>query len=171
MAWLKNAVSLVSDALNAADENKAEKDLKKRSEDLKAKAKASKKSKVIWKKEFPQSGTFRGYRRIKLTTYKEELVSETLAHFRRKGNDFKGSTITLENIAVKDVFVDRLMKVVNVYADGFRIGCVYDGSDDRYSMLTEYEYDKVHLKVENDDVFLFVHYPVTAPLKTSYRTE
>ena len=122
----------------------------------------------LFLKEFTQSGTFRGYRRVKLTTYGIDQVQETLAHFAQSGYDFKGCTITLEGLAVEGVFVDELMRVVNVFVNDQLIGCVYDSpGSDQYSMLTEYEFDKAHLLVENGTVYLFVHYPGAAPLKVS----
>lgn len=122
----------------------------------------------LFLKEFTQSGTFKGYRRAKLTTYNVDHVQETLAYFAQKGYDFKGCKITLEGLAIEGIFADGLMRVVNVFVDDMLIGCVYDNpGSDRYSMLTEYEYDKVYLLVENSEVYLFVHYPGVAPLKVS----
>jgi hypothetical protein len=111
----------------------------------------------LWTKTFPQSGSFKGFRRIKLTTYGEDLVQDTLAYFAQNGYNFKGCTIKLESLSITGTFTDRLLRVVNVFVDGKRIGCVYDNDAQRYALLANSEYDKVHLRVEDGEVYLFVH--------------
>lgn len=111
---------------------------------------------VLWNKTFKQSGSFKGYKRIKLTTYKEFGVDATLAHFAQNGYNFKGSTIRMESILVPNQFVDGDLRVVNVYVNGMRIGCVYDRYDS-YRMLAENNYDKVHIRFDNGDIYLFIH--------------
>ena len=112
---------------------------------------------VLWNKTFTQSGSFRGFRRIKLTTYGEDLVQDTLAYFAQSGYNFKGCTIKLESLSITGTFTDRLLRVVNVFVDGKRIGCVYDNGTSQYDLLANSEYDKVHLRVEDGEVYLFVH--------------
>lgn len=126
---------------------------------------------VLWTKKFTQSGTFRGYRRVQLSTFKREGVSETLAYFKERNNDFKGRTIRLDHIMVPDIFTDGPAYMVEVYVDDMHIGTVFGTNEHRYPMLTEYEFDKVHIKVEDGTVYLFVHYPAEAPIKVSTRVE
>ena len=110
------------------------------------------KQSVLWSKTFRQSGSFEGYKRIKLTTYREFGVDATLAHFARKNYNFDGSAIQLQNVHVVGM---NSFKVVNVYADAMRIGCIYD-TNSYYSAFSK-DIDAVHLKVDGD-VYLFVHY-------------
>lgn len=112
---------------------------------------------VLWNKTFTQSGSFKGFRRIKLTTYGEDLVQDTLAYFAQSRYNFKGCTIKLESLSITGTFTDRLLRVVNVFVDGKRIGCVYDNGTSQYDLLANSEYDKVHLRVEDGEVYLFVH--------------
>ena len=120
-----------------------------------------------WKEEF------RG--RIKLSASHVDNYDQTLSYFRERDFDFKGSEILLECIKIEsgsDVFYR-----INVYVDGRMIGRVSEASDESISMLTDYEYDKAHVKVEEfyhkdgtvmgSNVYLFVHYPGVAPVKIS----
>lgn len=107
---------------------------------------------VLWNKTFRQSDSFKGYKRIKLTTYKEFGVDATLAHFAKKDYNFKNSTIQLQNVRVTGA---NDFKAVNVYADAMRIGCTYDTYSSYEDLMKDI--DAVHLKVDGD-VYLFVHY-------------
>jgi hypothetical protein len=120
---------------------------------------------LVWSKEFPQSGTFKGYRLVKLSTYNDEQVKATLKHFSRSEFNFKGCQIRLDNLLLPGVFVDGESCVVNVYVDDKKVGYIYNTST-CYEMLTKYEYDKVYLKVEGPNVFLFVHYTGASPCQS-----
>lgn len=111
---------------------------------------------VIWHKTYKQSGSFRGFRRVKLAIYNEPGVDDTLAYFKPSGYNFKDRSIQLQCIRSTGVYVNEDMLAVNVFVEGMRIGCVY-GTSSYYDMMTE-KIDKVHLKVDNNDVLLFVHY-------------
>lgn len=124
-------------------------------------------TKLLWSKTFPQSGTFRGYRRIKLSTYNREGVSDTLAYFKENGNNFKGRTIRLDHVMATDVYTDGPAYFINVYVDNMPIGSVFGTNEEKYPMLTEYEYDKAHIRVEDGSVYLFVHYPGASPIKVT----
>jgi len=138
----------------------------------KAPAPASKPAtKLLWSKTFTQSNSFKGFRRVQLTTYKEPGVEETLAYFKDLNYDFKGRTIRIDHLTGPEIFEDGPAHFINVYVDNMKIGVVYGTSELRFSMLTEYEFDKAHIKVENGVVFLFVHYPGVAPIKVSTRVE
>lgn len=128
---------------------------------------------VLFRREFIQSSSFRGFRRIKLSASHVDGYEQTLSYFRKKDFYFKGSKILLECIKIEsgsDVYFR-----INVYVDGRMIGRVSEASDESISMLTEYEYDKAHIKVEElhrqdgsvmgSNVYLFVHYPDVAPVK------
>ena len=130
---------------------------------------------VLFRKQFVQSSSFRGFRRIKLSASHVDNYDQTLSYFRERDFDFKGSEILLECIKIEsgsDVFYR-----INVYVDGRMIGRVSEASDESISMLTDYEYDKAHVKVEEfyhkdgtvmgSNVYLFVHYPGVAPVKIS----
>ncbi len=111
---------------------------------------------VLWTKEFIQANSFRGFKRIRLTTYGEKGVADTLDYFEKQGNKFKDRVIRPEHIRVKGVFEDGDLLVVNVYVDNMRIGCVY-APKDYYKMLTENEYNKAHIRIDGDAVYLFIN--------------
>ena len=110
---------------------------------------------VRFTKEFIQSDRFKGFKRNKLTTYKETDVPETLAHFKQNGYDFSGCRIRLECATIDGEYGP--FDVVNVFANDMRIGCRY-GTHTQYDRLAVPNYDAAHLKVENGDVLLFLHY-------------
>lgn len=122
---------------------------------------------ILFRKSFTQSESFKGFRRVKLTTHKEKDVPEALAYFAKSDFDFRQRTITVECKSVPDAYTTGPMKVVNVYVDGKRIGCVYGSVESRYSMLAEYDYDQAHIKVDDGDVYLYVHYTDGGPLKAA----
>lgn len=117
------------------------------------------KAKILWSKKFTQSNGFRGYHRVQLSTFKQEGVADTLAYFEKRGNDFKGRTIRLDHVEIPDVYTTGSAYAVNVYVDDKPIGTVFGTNEYRYPMVTEHEIDKVHIKVEDGTVHLFVHYP------------
>lgn len=135
----------------------------------------------LWTKEFTQSSTFRGYRKIKLSRYWADEVDQTINTLKKAKYDFKGRTIRLENVQSTNQYNKH--KVVKVYIDDMLIGSVFSSDEQYYPMLTEYKYDKVHVRIEdsapNDffegvvtaKAYLFVHYPGEAPIKISVTTE
>ena len=126
---------------------------------------------VLFKREFAQASSFRGFRRIKLSTARVNNFDQTLAFFRDNGFDFKGCTVVLE--CIKEIVADQTYLTVNVYVNGHLIGFIGPAATNSILMLTEYEYDKVYVKVDEfkrpdgsimgDNVYLFVHYPGEAP--------
>lgn len=110
---------------------------------------------VHFTKDFIQSDTFKGFKRNKLTTYKEDGVKETLAYFKKNGYDFSGCRIRLEYSTI--IGEHGPFDVVNVFVDDMRIGCRY-GNHNQFDRLAVPNYDAAHLKVENDEVLLFLHY-------------
>ena len=119
--------------------------------------------KLIWSKTFPQSGTFRGYRRIRLSRYYHEEIDATITAL--PDFNFKGRTIRLDCVLFDPSRADGYR--IDVFIDNGLIGSVWQSDGEQYSMLTEYEYDKAYLLVENGTVYLFVRYPGVAPLKVS----
>ena len=112
---------------------------------------------LLWTKTFEQSRSFKGCRRVQLSTFKKDGVAETIAHFKDLGNDFTGRTIRLDHVRVFDEALGRLKGLVNVYVDDMPIGTVFDTNDYRYPILTDFEYDKAHIRIEDGKVLLFVH--------------
>ena len=110
---------------------------------------------VHFTKTFTQSESFKGFKRNKLTTYKEYGVGDTLAYFEKNGYNFEGCQIRLEYATV--VGEHNTFDVVNVYVDDMRIGCRYGGHS-QFDRLAVPNYDAAHIKVENDEVLLFLHY-------------
>lgn len=144
---------------------------------------------LIWTKSFKQSSNFRGFRRVKLRTHGEANVDDTLAYFRESKFDFKNSTIQLDHYLLPNTqvsgnavsVIDEDNYIVNVFADGKRIGVVHSYNTDNYEMLTRYEFDSVSLKVDEkyhtdgtvmgQNVYLFVHYSGEEPPKPEKKYE
>lgn len=135
--------------------------------------------KVIWTKTFTQLGTFRGYRRIRPSRYPHAVIDETVAVLEESEYNMKGREIRLDLIESKEKYNEY--KVVKIFVDGMLIGSVFNSDEVQFPMLTEYEYDKVYLRIEDTwpgctdprivhtKVYLFVHYPGVAPLKVEVK--
>ena len=161
MALFKNVMKMVADTLTAPPKPEAEPDI---SPDVK----------LLWRKTFPQASTFRGFRKVYLSRYNHEKVDKAVEYFYKLGeNSIDGRTIRLDHVQSKDKH--NRFKAVNIYVDDIYIGCVFNSDKERYPMLTEYEYDKVYVLIEETPYGphreFFVHYPGVAPLKTETRTE
>lgn len=104
---------------------------------------------VIWTKSFPQAGSFRGFKRIKLTTYKEDGVAENLTYFEKNGIS-KGQTIELQCVDGGD------WKAVNVYIDARRVGCLYD-THTQWNMISAPNCDKAYVSIQDGEAYLFLH--------------
>ena len=87
---------------------------------------------LLWSKTFTQSNSFKGYRRISLSTYNREGVSDTLSYFHDLGNNFKGRTIRLDNIRIPEVFTDGDAFMINVYVDNKPIGTVFGTNEQKF---------------------------------------
>lgn len=148
---------------------------KKKKKDAPISKQARPMAKKLWSKEFTQSSTFKGYRRIKLSRFRSDEVDATINGLKRIKYDLKGRTIRLDLYESTERFNEY--KEIRVYIDGYLIGSVFNSDETQFSMLTDYEYDKVHLRVEDsapdqfyDNIvtaraYLFVHYPAVAPVK------
>jgi hypothetical protein len=134
---------------------------------------------VLWSKEFTQSGTFKGYRRIKPSRYFHEEIDKSVSYFEEHGYNMKGRTIQLICVRFDRKRPDGCR--IDLRVDGMLLGSIWQSDDEQWPMLTEYEFDKVHVRIEDTwpgctdprivhtKVWLFVHYPAEAPIKV--RTE
>lgn len=132
---------------------------------------------LVWSKAFTQSGTFKGYRKIRLSRYRSDEVDATINGLKKIKYDLKGRTIRLDLMESVDPY--NRYKEIKVFVDGYLIGSVFNSDESSFSMLTDYDYDKVHLRVEDSapdqfyenivtaKAFLFVHYPAEAPIKVT----
>lgn len=123
---------------------------------------------ILWSKSYTQSGTFKGYRRIKLSRYFHEVIDENLAFFEQQGYDMKGRTIQLTCLRFDKERSDGCS--INVYVDDMLVGSVWQSDERSWQMLTENKIDKAHVRIEDTwpgctdprivhtNVFLFVHY-------------
>ena len=131
---------------------------------------------VLWQKRFTQSGTYKGYRKIKLSRYYHEEIDKSMAYFAKRDYDMAGRTVQL--ICTR---FDKMRKDgsrIDVRVDGKLLGTVWQSNDEQWSMLTEYAFDKVYVRVDDTwpdcppdspivhtAAYLFVHYPDEAPIK------
>ena len=134
-------------------------------------------TKMLWSHTYPQSSTFRGYRRVKMSTYPKDEVFATIDELKRQKYRLKDRTIRLDHVESDEY------KVVNVYIDNMLIGSVFNNNEEAYSMLTDYDIDKAHIRIEDSapdefyeyvvtaKAFLFVHYPNEAPIKITTTVE
>ena len=117
---------------------------------------------VVYRREFLQSSSFRGFKRIKLSYSGVPSYDQTISFFRSKGFDFNRCSVIVECVGV-----ERDYNYVNVYVDGKMIGRVGAASNHIDDLSTR-DFDKVHVMVEEvlrpdgsimgDNVYLFVHY-------------
>lgn len=126
-------------------------------------------SEVLWSKTFTQSDSFRGYRRIRLSRYFHEEIDKNIVYFRDRDYDLKGRTIQLTCTRFDGTRKDGCR--IDVRADAKLLGTVWQSDEQQWPMLTEYDFDKVHVRIEDAKVHLFVHYPAEAPVKVSTRVE
>lgn len=133
---------------------------------------------IVDVREFKQSGTFKGYRRYKLTTYQEPGVAAGIDHFRVMGKrpfDIqRGLNVKLVFREVSGV-LSTPYTVMEVYVDGFKVGVLYN-SHSNYAVLLSEPFDKVYVLIEETvrdgvEVYLFAHYPGGAPVKVSTYVE
>lgn len=134
---------------------------------------------VLWSKEFKQSGTFKGYRRIKLSRYFHEEIDKNVTYFEQYNYDMKGRTIQLTCTRFDKKRQDGSR--IDVRVDGKLLGTVWQNDEQQWPMLTEYDFDKVHVRIEDTwpgctdpsivhtSVHLFVHYPADAPIKVDVK--
>lgn len=121
---------------------------------------------TVWTKEFVHTSNFRGFRRLSLVHNAIDECINTLALYRDGGFSFKGCPILLE--CVRKTYAGNSSDTINVYVDGHLIGRLPEYKEKEQSMLTDYEYDKLHLRVEESyhadgsvmgqNVYLMVHY-------------
>lgn len=132
---------------------------------------------IIWSKEFTQSGTFKGYRRIRLSRYFHEEIDKSVAYFEKHDYDMKNRTIRLDCVRFDRKRPDGCR--IDLRVDGRLLGSVWQDDAQQWSMLTECGFDRLHVRIEDTwrgctdprivhtKVWLFVHYPADAPVKIS----
>lgn len=139
---------------------------------------------VVDDMSFPQSGTFKGYKRYRLTTYQEPGVAEGITFFynttlKRHYEVKRGTPIRLLIKEISGVYADPY-NVMEVYADGHKVGVLY-GDHSQYPILFSEPFDKIYVLIEETvgqgpafdgvEVYLFAHYPGGAPVSVSYVVE
>lgn len=112
---------------------------------------------IIDSLQFPQSGTFRGYKRFRLTTYQEPGVEEGLRALSSAGSyDLKGRTISIIRKRVSGASTSPF-EVAEIFVDNNKVGCIYDHNDACGGLFSA-PFDKVHVRIEDDTVYLFSHF-------------
>lgn len=99
--------------------------------------------KVFWSKTFAQSSGFKGYRQVPFSAYDPQLQDQTLTALAPK---YEVSTIRLDHVEVKSH--GNKFKAVDIYVNDMWLGCVYESREEAYAMLTKYNYDKAHVKLD-----------------------
>ena len=133
--------------------------------------------KVLWAKQFPQASSFRGFRQIKMTSGYPEMVEATLSKYRPDYN-FKGCIITLQYVETKYRGQEPFREIY-AYVSGNYIGRIAHHFDEGIDWLTNYNYDKAYIKVEEynyadgkimgQNVYLFLHFVGQQPIKVRTR--
>ena len=136
----------------------------------------SKGPEVLWQKEFTQSGTYKGYRRIRLSRYYHEEIDKSMAYFAKRDYDMTGRTVQL--ICTRFDKSRKDGRRIDVRVDGKLLGTVWQSDEEQWPMLAQYDFDKVYVRVDDTwpdcppdspivhtKAYLFVHYPDEAPIK------
>lgn len=135
----------------------------------------SKGPEVLWQKKFTQSGSFKGYRRIRLSRYYHEEIDKSVSYFEKRNYDLTGRTIQL--ICTRFDKKRKDGSRIDVRVDGKLLGTVWASDEEQWPMLTQYDYDKAYVRIEDTwpgctdptivhtKVYLFVHYPADEPIK------
>ena len=135
----------------------------------------SKGPEVLWQKKFTQSGSFKGYRRIRLSRYYHEEIDKSVSYFEKRDYDLTGRTIQL--ICTRFDKSRKDGRRIDVRVDGKLLGTVWQSDEEQWPMLTQYDYDKAYVRIEDTwpgctdptivhtKVYLFVHYPTDEPIK------
>lgn len=114
---------------------------------------------------YSHSKNFRGFKKIRLTTYDEKIVNDSirkLISLNPPSDPFNvdGRTIQLEVIRDNATFTEPHY-YLNVYVDGLRIGSGYDCREEYITHIISGHIDKVHVSIEDDDdrfcSNLFIH--------------
>lgn len=119
---------------------------------------------IVKTMKFSQPSSFRGFRKYRLTIYKEPGVNEGIEHFRNNNvkEHFeikKGTPICL---VLKEA---NSFKVMEVYVDNHKVGVIYN-SREQYSEILSKPFDNVYIRIEEMeppyipgiDVYMFIHY-------------
>lgn len=114
---------------------------------------------------YSHSKGFRGFKRIRLTTYGEKLANDGIRKLMKSNPpddpfNIDNRTIRLEVVRDNSSFTEP-QHYLNVYVDGLRIGTSYSCREEYISHIVSGHVDKVHVKIEDDDdrfsSYLFIH--------------
>lgn len=126
---------------------------------------------IISVQTFTQAKSFRGFRRINISTYMLDGVEKNLAYFRERGFDFANSAVQVMVVKAKN---DE-GKCLRIVIDGKFIGNVYKNSSnsEAFEMAVAKKLDKVHVLIEDvilDDgkyygteTYILLHWPNIGP--------
>ena len=99
-----------------------------------------------WSLTVPNTESFKGYKRIKLTTYGDKDAEAGINKVIRSGAP---QYIRFEEVPTKNGIV--------VFADGCKVGLIWQNYwSDQYKAIKDGRVDAVHLRIESD-VHLFLH--------------
>lgn len=102
-------------------------------------------SKTLLSMTFKHSKGFRGFKRIGLVTYKDNVAQKNI----KKLLDAEISEVTL-TVKVDDKNFTKPERFVDVAADGLHIGTHYPNGDNRHiNKILNGEIDKVHIRLED----------------------
>ena len=131
---------------------------------------------VLWQKEFIQSESYKGYRKIKLSRYYHEQIDKSMAYFVKHNYDMNGRAIKLTCTRFDKDRPDGCR--IDVRVAGKLIGTVWQSDEQQWPMLTEYDFDAVYVRIDDTwpdcppdshvvhtKAYLFVHYSTDAPIK------
>ena len=96
----------------------------------------------------PHTDTFKGYKRIKLATYKDKNAHAGI-------RDLGSAPISYVGF---QIYEDPQNKCVNVYADGNRIGTIWKHSwENYYKAIKSGKVSAAHVMINDpDEVYLFI---------------
>ncbi len=126
---------------------------------------------IVSVQTFTQSKSFRGFRRIKISTYNLDGVEKNLAYFRERGFDFANSAVQVMVVKANN----EEGKCLRIVVDGKFIGNVYKNSSnsEAFEMAVAKKLDKVYVLIEDvilDDgkyygteTYILLHWPNIGP--------
>lgn len=102
---------------------------------------------AAWSFTVPHSNNFRGYKRLKLSTYNDPEALSGIKHIAQ----------------ISDIDQVRFVEIpghngINVFVDKFKAGTIWrDSWTDYYKAIRSEKVEKVHLNVENE-AYLFIKF-------------
>ena len=119
---------------------------------------------------FTQSKTFRGYRRVRISTNGLDGVEKNQIYFRERGFDFTNSAVQLMTVKANNDFG----KCLRIVVDGRFLGNIYrsGANDEAFDKVLDKAVDKVYVKLEDTIIdgqyygtesYIMMHWPGIAP--------